>query len=79
MHTKTLDMRLKLCPIPVIKTQYAVKDMQPGETLEVICTDPGTTHDIPAWCRLFGHKVVSIDQLEDDIIIIVEVGLEKDR
>ncbi len=74
----TLDMRMKLCPIPVIKTQQAVKTMQPGDIVDVICTDPGAEHDIPAWSRLFGHQVISIDHQEDDIIISVKVGTEDD-
>ncbi len=66
-------MRLKLCPIPVIKTQQAINAMQPGEMLQVICTDPGAEHDIPAWCRLFGHQVIEVQHRDDDILITMKV------
>jgi tRNA 2-thiouridine synthesizing protein A len=72
MH-QILDMRMKLCPIPVIRTQQAIATMQVGEILEVICTDPGAEHDIPAWCRIFGHEVINISHEEDDIIIRIKV------
>lgn len=72
-----LNARRLLCPMPVIKTQDKVATMQPGDTLEVICTDPGALNDIPAWCRINGHKVVSTRREDDEIIIVVEVGHEQ--
>jgi tRNA 2-thiouridine synthesizing protein A len=39
-----------------------------------LCTDPGVVHDIPAWCRVHGHEVCSIDQQDDLITITVRVG-----
>jgi TusA-related sulfurtransferase len=29
-------------------------------------------HDIPAWCKVHGHKVIEIDEKTDEIILIVE-------
>ncbi len=74
MSTKHIDARRLLCPMPVIRTQDAVADMQPGEQLVITCTDPGALKDIPAWCRINGHRVVETRQEGDDIIITVEVG-----
>ena len=69
-----LDARNLMCPLPVIRTQDRVKTMQPGERLRVICTDPGALNDIPAWCRINGHRVVSKQQGEYTVEIMVEVG-----
>ncbi len=69
-----LDARNLMCPLPVIRTQDQVKTMQPGERLRVICTDPGALNDIPAWCRINGHHVVSKHQGEYTVEIMVEVG-----
>jgi len=35
--------------------------MKPGETLEVIARDAGAAVDLPAWCRMSGHTLVSAD------------------
>ena len=51
-----LDVRRLLCPLPVIRTQDRVAQLLPGAVLEVLCTDPGVLHDIPAWCRIHGHQ-----------------------
>ena len=53
-----LDARRLLCPLPVIRTQNALKALPVGAQLRVHCTDPGTLHDIPTWCRLNGHTVL---------------------
>lgn len=50
-----LDALGLLCPMPVIRTQQAVKDLDSGCELEVLATDPGAVHDIQAWCRVHGH------------------------
>ncbi len=69
-----LDARRMLCPMPVIKTQNRVKTLTKGDTLDVICTDPGALSDIPAWARINGHKVISNHEIDDELIITVQIG-----
>ena len=73
MNQQQLDARGLLCPMPVIKTQNAVQQPQPGDQLQVLATDPGVLHDIPAWCRVNGHKVISSQELDREITIVIEV------
>ena len=73
MSHHTLDARRLLCPMPVIKTQNAVAKLAPGDTIEVISTDPGALNDIPAWCRVHGHKIVQTHSDEDEIRITLQV------
>jgi len=63
---ETLDARGLLCPLPVIRTQDRVKGLDPGTVLEVLTTDAGTIHDIPAWCRVHGHELLSIDEFQEE-------------
>ncbi len=70
---KELDARRILCPLPVIRAQDAIAGMQAGERLRVVATDPGVKNDIPAWCRINGHKVESITEENDEITITIEV------
>jgi len=71
---KDLDARRLLCPMPVIRTQDAIALMRSGQFLQVTATDPGVKNDIPAWSRINGHRVVSIEEQNDEIIIVIEVG-----
>ncbi len=53
-----LDCRRLLCPLPVIRVQDKVATLSPGDILEAECTDPGVLNDIPAWCRINGHRII---------------------
>jgi len=68
-----IDARNLLCPLPVIRTQDAIAELQPGDLLQVLCTDPGAAHDIPAWCRVHGHEICAIDAGDDLITIDIRV------
>jgi tRNA 2-thiouridine synthesizing protein A len=57
--------------MPVIRTQEKAAKLNPGDTLAVICTDPGAIHDIPAWCRVNGHEIISIREQQDELRINV--------
>ena len=67
-----LDCRNLLCPMPVIRTQNALKELAQGETLEVVCTDPGTLNDIPTWCRINQQQVVDIIEKDHQITFIIK-------
>ncbi len=74
MKQHTLDARYSLCPMPVIKTQNKIAELQPGDFLEVTCTDPGALNDIPAWCRINGHLVKECQELDDVVVIVIQVA-----
>jgi len=69
-----LDARRLLCPLPVIRVQDRIKTLAPGDVLEVVCTDPGAASDIPAWCRIHGHKIVDMVTQDGELVIVIEVG-----
>ena len=69
----TVDARDLLCPLPVIRLQDAVVGLGDGASLDVVATDPGVLHDIPAWCRVHGHRVVASHQAGADYRFRIEV------
>ncbi len=71
---RTLDARQLICPMPVIRTQQAVAEMQVGQVLRVQCTDPGALFDIPAWCRIHGHEVIWTDTQDDESILHLRIN-----
>ena len=74
MSHYTLDARNSLCPMPVIKTQNKIAELQAGDILEVTCTDPGALNDIPAWCRINGHLVKASRECDDEVVIVIQVN-----
>jgi tRNA 2-thiouridine synthesizing protein A len=72
MSNFQLDARRLLCPLPVIRVQNKLKELQSGDVLEVFCTDPGVLHDIPAWCRVHGHEIIEIEKKANEIVAIIK-------
>lgn len=73
MSEVELDARNILCPLPVIRTQDRIQDLQSGDTLIVHCTDPGARVDIPTWCRINGHEVIDMQEDDREITIRIKV------
>ena len=69
-----VNARRLLCPMPVIRAQDAIAGYQANDIVRVYGTDPGIKQDIPAWCRVNGHRVVEIIDHDDDIEVVIQVG-----
>lgn len=76
MSETLVDARNLLCPMPVIRVSQAISDLQSGQTLRVVCTDPGVKFDIPAWVRVHGHRIAdsNIEQAQsgEEIYFVIE-------
>lgn len=69
-----VDARRLLCPLPVIRTQEAAVGLPAGSDIEILATDPGVLHDIPAWCRVHGHEVVHSERIGREIRLVIRTG-----
>ena len=56
--TTILDTKGLNCPLPVLRVKKAIKDVQPGEILQVQATDPGAVGDFQAFCKTSGNEMV---------------------
>ena len=69
-----LDARRLLCPMPVIRVQDRIKELDDGDELQVVFTDPGALYDIPTWARINGHLVVESVEGEEESSILIQVS-----
>ncbi|MBM3565116.1 MAG: sulfurtransferase TusA family protein [Alphaproteobacteria bacterium] len=60
--TTTLDARGLNCPLPILKTKKAIKEVSVGDTLTVLSTDPGSVKDMDAFCRTTGNDLMESKQ-----------------
>jgi tRNA 2-thiouridine synthesizing protein A len=49
------------CGQLVFELRRQMNELEPGERLEVVTHDPGAPVDLPAWCRMTGHVLVSAE------------------
>jgi TusA-related sulfurtransferase len=60
---EVLDTTGLLCPLPVYKASIVLKRLEPGQVLELVCTDPGSLADIPVLARRTGNVLLGVDDL----------------
>jgi len=59
-----LDARGLFCPEPVMMLHKKVREINPGDILVLIATDPSTTRDVPKFCHFLGHELLSSSEDE---------------
>ena len=79
MAEKILDATGLSCPLPVLKARKALHNMAPGQTLELLSTDPGALYDIPAFCESAGHELLDTSEIEGNVyrFVIKNAGTRK--
>ncbi len=62
MTSATIDLQVDArglnCPMPIVKTAQAIKQLASGQHLEVLASDPGSVKDFAAWSKTTGHELV---------------------
>lgn len=59
------------CPLPILRIAEKMRELQPGQVLEVWATDPGAKADIPAWCMGTGNEFVSREEFGDQMKFLI--------
>ena len=59
---KTMDLKGLPCPMPVVKVSKGIKEVQVGQIIEALTTDPGALADFPAWARTSGNEILKTVQ-----------------
>ena len=63
---RELDVQGLKCPLPILRTKKTLADMESGQVLRVLATDPGSLKDFPAFAKQTGNALV--EQREENKI-----------
>jgi len=55
---KELDARGLNCPLPILRAKKALNDMQSGQVLRIVATDPGSVKDFQAFAKQTGNDLL---------------------
>jgi tRNA 2-thiouridine synthesizing protein A len=61
---KELDARGLNCPLPILRAKKALAEMQSGQVLKIVATDPGSVKDFQAFCKQTGHALLEQSEAE---------------
>jgi tRNA 2-thiouridine synthesizing protein A len=68
---KEIDTSGLNCPLPILKAKKALTELQSGQTLKVIATDPGSWRDFEAFARQTGNELVSQEKTEANFVYVL--------
>ena len=73
-----VDARQMICPMPLLKLKQALNQVNDGEVVSLLATDPTSKRDIVAYATLAHHQV-SCEEEDGDItfMVIKNIGLNK--
>jgi TusA-related sulfurtransferase len=57
--------------MPIIKTAEKIKELKPGEVLEVTADDAGIKEDMPAWCKATGNEFLGLEESNGEYRVYV--------
>lgn len=64
MKEVTLDCLGEACPVPLVKAQKALEDLDVGDVLVVQIDHSCAMKNVPDWAREAGHNV-EIEEVDD--------------
>ena len=68
---ESLDCVGLYCPMPIVKTAQKMKELEPGQVLEVIADDKGIKTDMPAWAEKTGNEFIGIEEEGGELRVYV--------
>lgn len=69
---KELDCSGLSCPLPIVKTKKAISELNTGQVLKMISTDPGSNADMDSWANRTGHEIVKSEENDGKYIFFVK-------
>jgi tRNA 2-thiouridine synthesizing protein A len=70
-HDKEIDTRGLNCPLPILRTKKALADVQSGQVLKVVATDPGSVKDFETFSKQTGHTLVSHSEANGEFTFLM--------
>lgn len=59
---KQIDCTGLFCPMPIVKTREAIKQMAVGDILEMLSDDPASDPDMRSWAQITGHDLIDVSR-----------------
>ena len=69
---KSMDLKGLPCPMPVVKVSKGIKEVEVGQIIEAVTTDPGSLADFPAWAKTSGNEILKTDQDDGTITFYIK-------
>ena len=69
---KEMDLKDLPCPMPIVKVSKGIKEVEIGQILKAVTTDPGALNDFPAWANSSGNEIVKTEQGDSETVFYIK-------
>ncbi len=69
---KECDARNLNCPLPILRCKKSLGEIEAGQILKIIATDPGSVKDFQAFCKQTGHELLQLDQVDSEFTFYIK-------
>ena len=67
-----LDCLGKMCPMPIVKLNLAVRKLNSGELAFIKADDLAFRKDVEAWAKAAGHKIVEFRESGEILSAVIQ-------
>jgi tRNA 2-thiouridine synthesizing protein A len=71
---RQIDCTGLFCPMPIVKTREAIRDMTPGSLLAMLSDDPASDADMRSWSQITGHELLDVSRQDGVYRFLVRKG-----
>jgi tRNA 2-thiouridine synthesizing protein A len=69
---KEVDARGLNCPLPILRAKKALAEMNSGEVLRVMATDPGSVRDFQAFAKQTGNHLLEHSAENQEFVFFMQ-------
>lgn len=69
---KEIDTRGLNCPLPILRAKKALAELESGQVLKVVATDPGSIRDFAAFSKQTGHGLLDSSEVNKEFLFYLK-------
>lgn len=69
---KELDARGLNCPLPILRAKKSLGEINSGQVLKIVATDPGAVKDFQAFSKQTGNELLAQSQAGSEFIFFMK-------
>lgn len=74
LPARSIDTCGEVCPMNMVRTKFELKDMQPGEVLEVTLEAGEPVRNVSRSVKEDGHRIIKLEKLDTHYRILIQKG-----
>jgi tRNA 2-thiouridine synthesizing protein A len=69
---RELDARGLNCPLPILRAKKALGELESGQVLRIVATDPGSVKDFQAFAKQTGNELLSQGEINNEFEFFIK-------